>query len=104
MLIKTSVEGDWAFKVLTIVPKAPTWCLLLVFQTYAPTSKFVCVHSVARMVCLVNARFILIWTERLYIQSLVTRATDTLLLKARSRGYKRVRDGGAPWSLMRGWT
>jgi hypothetical protein len=42
--------------------------------------------------------------ERPYIQSLVGHATDTLFLKACRRGYKRVREGGAPKSLMRGLT
>jgi hypothetical protein len=42
-----------------------------------------------RMVCSVGARFILVWAEHPYIQSSVARATSTLLLKARSRGYKR---------------
>jgi hypothetical protein len=40
---------------------------LFVFQTYAPTSKFVCVCSVDRMVCSVGARFILVRTEHPYI-------------------------------------
>jgi hypothetical protein len=40
--------------------------------------------------------------ERPYIQSLAAYSTSTLLLNARSRGYKRAREGGAPKSLMRG--
>jgi hypothetical protein len=32
------------------------------------------------MVCSVGARFILVWAERPYFQSLVARATDTLFL------------------------
>jgi hypothetical protein len=54
------------------------------------------------MVCSVGPRFILVRVERPYIQSSVARATDTLLLNARSMGYKRAREGGAPKSLMRG--
>jgi hypothetical protein len=45
------------------------------------------------MVCLLGVRFIPIWAERPYFQSLVARATDSLLLIARSRGYKRTREG-----------
>jgi hypothetical protein len=33
--------------------------------------------------------------DRPYIQSSVARATGTLLLNSRSRGYKRVREGGS---------
>jgi hypothetical protein len=47
-------------------------------------------HAAVQMVCSVGVRFILVWAERLYIQSLLARAIDTLLLNARSRGYKRV--------------
>jgi hypothetical protein len=75
--------------------------LLSVFEL-APTSKFVCVCSIVQMVCLVAARFIPVRAERPYIQPFVARTTDTLLLKARSRGYKRAREGGAPKSLMYG--
>jgi hypothetical protein len=50
---------------------------------------YVC--SMARMMCLVDAKFILVWGEHSYIQSLAARATDTLLLKARTRGRKRAR-------------
>jgi hypothetical protein len=45
--------------------------------------------------CSMDARFILVQTERLYIQSSTARATDTLLLNAHSRGYTRVREGGS---------
>jgi hypothetical protein len=41
--------------------------------------------------CSVGARFILVRTERPYIKSSAARATDTLLLNARSRDYKRTR-------------
>jgi hypothetical protein len=75
--------------------------LLSIFEL-APTSKFVCVCFVVQMVRLLDARFILVRAERPYIQPSVTRTTDTLLLKARSRGYKRAREGGATKSLMYG--
>jgi hypothetical protein len=45
------------------------------------------------MMCSVVVRFILVQTERPYIQSLVAHTTDTLLLNARSKGYKRAREG-----------
>jgi hypothetical protein len=45
------------------------------------------------MVCSVGVRFILVCTERPYIQSSVSYATGTLLLNARSRGYKRASEG-----------
>jgi hypothetical protein len=54
------------------------------------------------MVCLVGTRFILDRVECPYIQYSMARATDTLLLNARSRGYKRAREGGAPKPLMGG--
>jgi hypothetical protein len=54
------------------------------------------------MVCSVDARFIQVRVEHPYIQSLVARATSTLLLNARSRGYKPVKEGGALKSPMRG--
>jgi hypothetical protein len=57
-----------------------------------------------RMVCLVGARFILVQEERPYIYSSMARATNTLLLNARSRGYKRAREGGTPKSLTHGYT
>jgi hypothetical protein len=40
--------------------------------------------------------------EHPYIQSSVARATNTLLLNACSRGYKRAREGEASKSLMCG--
>jgi hypothetical protein len=46
------------------------------------------------MVCSMGARFIWFRAERPNIQSLVARATGTLLLNAHSRGYKRAREGG----------
>jgi hypothetical protein len=45
------------------------------------------------MVCSVGARFILVRVERPRIQSSVAYAISTMLLNARSRGYKRVREG-----------
>jgi hypothetical protein len=51
------------------------------------------------MVCSVGARLILVRAERPYIQSLAARATETLLLNARSRGYERAREGGVLKSL-----
>jgi hypothetical protein len=53
------------------------------------------------MVCLVGARFILGQVKHPYIQSSVARTTDTFLLNSHSRGYKQVREGGVPKSLMR---
>jgi hypothetical protein len=47
-----------------------------------------------RMVCSVGARFILAQTEHPCIQSSVACATDTMMLNARIRGYKRSREGG----------
>jgi hypothetical protein len=48
----------------------------------------------------VDARFILVRTERSYFQSLVACATNILLLNARSRGYKRAREARVPKSLL----
>jgi hypothetical protein len=50
------------------------------------------------MVCSEGARFILVQVEHPCIQSLVA----SLLLNARSRGYKQAGEGGAPKSLMCG--
>lgn len=59
----------------------------------ALASKFVCVFSMVWMACSVDARFILVRVERPYIQTSVARATSTLPLNARSRGYKWVTSG-----------
>jgi hypothetical protein len=48
------------------------------------------------MVCSLGIRFILVRVERPYFQSSMAHATGTLLLIARSRGYKRVREGRIP--------
>jgi hypothetical protein len=53
------------------------------------------------MVCLVGTRFILVRAEHPYFQFSVACIIDTLLLNARSRGYKRAREGEAHKSLMR---
>jgi hypothetical protein len=45
----------------------------------APTSKFVCARSGVRLVSPMGTGFILVRTERPYIQSLVARATDTFI-------------------------
>lgn len=71
----------------------------------APISKFVCARSRFQMVLSVGARFILVQAECPYIQSLVARATGTIIVNAHSRGYKRVREGRrAHKSLMHGYT
>jgi hypothetical protein len=47
-------------------------------------------------------RFILVRTERFYIQSSVACATDTIDDQTHSRGYKQSREGGeAPRSVIR---
>jgi hypothetical protein len=66
----------------------------------APTSKLI--------VCVLapndvhgGTRFILVRAECPYIQSSAACATARLMIKARSRGYKRAREGGeAPKSLI----
>jgi hypothetical protein len=55
------------------------------------------------MICLEDARFILVRIECPYIQSSVTCVTDALLLNDGSRGYKQAGEGEAPKFLMRGW-
>jgi hypothetical protein len=50
-----------------------------------------------------GARFRLVWVECPYFQSLMACAIDTIYDQTRSRGYKRLREGGeAPMSLYRG--
>jgi hypothetical protein len=52
---------------------------LSVFRTSPPTNKFLCAHYGFHAVCSVGIRFILVWAERPYIESLVARATVTLV-------------------------
>jgi hypothetical protein len=54
---------------------------LSVFQTFAPTSKFLYARFGLWTVCSVGARSILVRTERPYIQSSVARATDTFVTR-----------------------
>jgi hypothetical protein len=50
-----------------------------------------------------GARFILVRSGRPYFQSSVVCATSTIYDQTRSRGYKRLREGGeVPMSLYRG--
>lgn len=48
------------------------------------------------MVCAVGVRFISVRAKRPYFQSLVARSSSTLLLIARSWGYKQAREGRIP--------
>jgi hypothetical protein len=55
-------------------------------------------------VCIEGVRFILVWAERPCFESSVACANDTIDDQTRTRGYKRLREGGvAPKYLLSGW-